>query len=73
MAAMLMSVAEKHAGGKIAFLLEGGYDLAALKKSVVAVLEKMKGAGGSEAPTSHGGEAVEPLIRRVRQLQEKYW
>ena len=40
MAAMLIALAEKHAGGKIAFLLEGGYDLAALKNSVVSVLER---------------------------------
>src|SRR3989338_7452615 len=43
MAAMLLDLAERYAGGKIAFLLEGGYDLKALKNSVIAMLRRMKG------------------------------
>jgi len=73
MAAMLIRLAEKHAGGKIAFLLEGGYDLAALKNSVARVLEKMAGKAESEAQSAKGGGAVEPVIRRVLQIQDKYW
>ncbi|MGH7770175.1 MAG: histone deacetylase family protein [Candidatus Binatia bacterium] len=73
MAAMLMRLAEKHAGGKIAFLLEGGYDLAALKNSVAAVLEKMAGNAESKAQGAKGGEAIEPLVRRILSIQEKYW
>jgi acetoin utilization deacetylase AcuC-like enzyme len=70
---MLVALAEKYAGGKIAFLLEGGYDLAALKNSVAAVLEKMAGKAESEAQSAKGGEAVEPVIRKVRRVQERYW
>ena len=73
MAAILMALAEKHAGGKIAFLLEGGYDLAALKNSVVAVLGKMAGRAESIAHSAKGGEAIEPVIRKVRSVQERYW
>jgi acetoin utilization deacetylase AcuC-like enzyme len=72
MAARLIELAEKHAGGRIAFLLEGGYDLAALKSSVLAVLLQMRGRGPAPAATQ-GGEAIEPVIRRVLQAQEKYW
>lgn len=73
MATMLLDLAAKHAGGKIAFLLEGGYDLTALKNSVLTVLQRMKGdsEGGPLAGT--GGELVEPLIRKVLNFQEKYW
>ena len=73
MAAMLIALAEKHAGGKIAFLLEGGYDLTALKKSVAAVLEQMKRGEAGELPDGKGRERIEPLIRRVLRIQEKYW
>lgn len=73
MASLLLDLATKHASGKIAFLLEGGYDLGALRNSVAAVLEKMKGEGRSE-PVSHGGgERVEPLIQEVLKIQEKFW
>jgi acetoin utilization deacetylase AcuC-like enzyme len=73
MAAMLTALAERHAGGKIAFLLEGGYDLAALKNSVAAVLQEMSGNAQSKAHGARGGEEIEGLIRRVRGIQEKYW
>ncbi len=73
MASMLLDLAEKHAGGKIAFLLEGGYDLPALKNSVVAVLQRMKGEGRGDLPVEKGGEAILPLTRKVLEVQEKYW
>lgn len=73
MASMLMDLAEKHAGGKIAFLLEGGYDLLALKNSVLAVLQTIKGEPTADNSGAVGGKAIEPLIRRVRRIQEPYW
>jgi acetoin utilization deacetylase AcuC-like enzyme len=73
MAAMLVALAEKYAGGKIAFLLEGGYDLLALKNSVAAVLENIKSGKTPDIPDDVGGEAVEPLVRKIRSIQDKYW
>lgn len=73
MASMLMKLAERHAGGKIAFLLEGGYDLVALKSSVATVLERMEGRAGDEIPVKVDAGRVAPLIRRVLGVQEKYW
>ena len=73
MATMLLDLAAKHAGGKIAFLLEGGYDLTALKNSVVAVLQRMKGGIEGGMPANAGGEMIQPLIRKVLNFQEKYW
>ncbi len=73
MAAMLIAAAEKHAGGKIAFLLEGGYDLPALKNSVAAVLESIQSGRKSDMPQSAEGGAVEPLVRNILKIQEKYW
>lgn len=73
MASMLMKLAERHTGGKIAFLLEGGYDLVALKSSVATVLERMEGRAGDEIPVKVDAGRVAPLIRRVLGVQEKYW
>ena len=71
MARELLKVAEK-SGARIAFLLEGGYDLAALKNSVAAVLDvlqkrEMPPDGGPGGPSR-----IAPLIRAILQVHEKY-
>ena len=73
MAAVLLDLAERYAGGKIAFLLEGGYDLKALKNSVIAVLRRMKGERLDDPSIGIGGEMIQPLIHKVLNFQEKYW
>lgn len=73
MASLLLDLAEKHAGGKIVFLLEGGYDLLALKNSVAAVLKEMKREIGHPMPSGRGGEVIQPLIHKILTFQEKYW
>jgi acetoin utilization deacetylase AcuC-like enzyme len=72
MAARLIGLAEKHAAGKIAFLLEGGYDLNSLKSSVLAVLQEMAVKSRGE-PAAGSAERIEPVIRRVLKIQERYW
>ena len=71
MAAILLRLAERHADGKIAFLLEGGYDLAALHKSVAAVLNALQQRTLNDSPSAKS-EKIQPLIRRIRQIHEKY-
>jgi len=44
-AAAVRTLAERHAGGRLALVLEGGYDPGALGRSVVAVAEALVGAG----------------------------
>jgi len=73
MAEMLLQTAERYAGGNIAFLLEGGYDLAALRGSVATVLETIrKGAPKDDARQSRTGAHLQPLVHRIRQIHEKY-
>lgn len=43
MSRILLDIAEKHCGGKILFVLEGGYDLKGLTSSVESVIGEMKG------------------------------
>jgi acetoin utilization deacetylase AcuC-like enzyme len=73
MAERLCELAECYSGSRIAFLLEGGYDLAALKDSVSAVLAAMQDrpAPASE-PLAKSPSVLDPLLRRIRQVHEKY-
>ncbi|HVO92632.1 MAG TPA: histone deacetylase [Terriglobales bacterium] len=73
MTRQLLALAERFSDARIAFLLEGGYDLAALRNSVAAVLAAMRmGAEGESTMLDLSGSRIEPLIRRVRQVHEKY-
>jgi acetoin utilization deacetylase AcuC-like enzyme len=73
MARLLLALANRFADGRIAFLLEGGYDLAGLRDSVAAVLAAMQ----TQAPPPAGHlplaeSRIEPVIRRILQVHEKY-
>jgi acetoin utilization deacetylase AcuC-like enzyme len=70
MAAQMLELARKHAGGRIAFLLEGGYNLRALRESVGAVLGQMQRITASE--DSAGGDRIQPLVREVVAVQQRY-
>jgi acetoin utilization deacetylase AcuC-like enzyme len=72
MAQWLVELANQYAGGKIALLLEGGYDLLALRKSVAAVLESLQQKTRQSDGLKPGGERIQPLIRRILQLHERY-
>jgi acetoin utilization deacetylase AcuC-like enzyme len=72
MTRLLIELADQYAGGKIAFLLEGGYDLSALRKSVAAVLEAMQQNPRVIETAKPGGDKIEPLVRRILQVREKY-
>jgi acetoin utilization deacetylase AcuC-like enzyme len=73
MAGLLLALANRFAGGRIAFLLEGGYDLAGLRDSVAAVLAAMQ----TQVPPPAGHlplaeSRIEPVIRRILRVHEKY-
>jgi len=73
MARILLKLADQFAAARIAFLLEGGYDLAALRNSVAAVLSAMcDRADVADVLNKAAGESLQPLISRIRQVHEKY-
>ena len=73
MARAMLQMANVYCAGKIAFLLEGGYDLSALKSSVAGVLEMLQQSGGEKFPSSHiGGEKIDPLIRAVLRTHDQF-
>ncbi|MCC6766566.1 MAG: histone deacetylase [Deltaproteobacteria bacterium] len=71
MTRVLMRVAERHASGRIAAILEGGYDLDALRAAVPAVLDELAGAELGEAlpaPTPRGR-----VLAEARAAQKPFW
>ncbi|MGH7817804.1 MAG: histone deacetylase family protein [Candidatus Binatia bacterium] len=73
MAQRLLAVAEKFSSTRAVFLLEGGYDLVGLKNSVAAVLDAMQRPDRQLSTTLNLSESrIEPLIRRIQQVHEKY-
>lgn len=72
MAQLLLEVADEYAGGRIAFLLEGGYDLAGLQHSVAAVLNAMQRTTRNHNPSIAVSDEIDPLIRRIQEVHEKY-
>jgi len=73
MARMLLGQARKFAGGRIALLLEGGYDLAGLRNSVAAVLTELQAPETTvEERLQLAESGIEPVIRRVLQVHERF-
>ena len=73
MARALVDQAAKLAGGRIALLLEGGYDLTALRDSVASVLAELQAPQRSALGALRLADSgIEPILRRVLQVHEKY-
>ena len=71
LAAELMELAERSAAGRAVFVLEGGYDMKALRESIVSVLQVMTG----ERQALPGGweGAADGLMRELREAHGVYW
>jgi acetoin utilization deacetylase AcuC-like enzyme len=73
MARALVERAAPFSDGRIALVLEGGYDLAALRNSVAAVLAEMRAPQKNPLdPLPLSDSGIEPIVRRVLQVHEKY-
>jgi acetoin utilization deacetylase AcuC-like enzyme len=69
MARELARVAQASAGGRMALVLEGGYDLVALEAGVAAAVEAMLGGRASELARSPDDEGVE----RAAEFAKRTW
>jgi len=65
----LLDVAHEVCAGRLAAVLEGGYDLGALRSSAEAMLTGLAAAPGAPDPTGGRSHALEPLRRILR----PYW
>lgn len=72
MARALLEVARDCAGGRCAAVLEGGYDLTAIRQSVAAVLDELQGDRVDLADFGPA-ERAEPILARVLSAQRRIW
>ncbi len=71
MARILLRIARDHAQGRCAAILEGGYDLTALKNSVGRVLDEMDGERLSrDIPEGEGSLHVLP---KIKEIHKRLW
>lgn len=72
MARALVSLADEWTGSRIAFLLEGGYDLTALSGSVAAVLKEIRTCAEGDLLQAAAGDRIQPLLHAISSIHEKY-
>jgi acetoin utilization deacetylase AcuC-like enzyme len=78
MTQILMEIAETTAQGKLAFTLEGGYNITAQRRSVKAVLEELSQAfplGKQDLLEKEKKDypQIESFILQVKEIQKRYW
>jgi len=71
LARMMLGVADESAQGRCAAILEGGYDLQAIRSSAAAVLDEMRGSQQPLPPQEPSRAA--PLVDQLIKLQRNFW
>ncbi len=72
MTRLLLQIADDCSGGRCAAILEGGYDLLAIRDSAAAVIDELRG----ERPPldlPRAAPAAAALLRQVRAAQSDFW
>jgi acetoin utilization deacetylase AcuC-like enzyme len=72
MAQSLTDVAARVAGGRCVAVLEGGYDLHAMRDSARAVLDVLCGDPAPPLPP-HAPSCARPILDAVRRVQGEFW
>ncbi len=69
---VLLEIAREHSNGRCAAILEGGYDLLAIRNSAQHVLGELHGRAPTPpaVPEQSRGTA---LIERIKRVQQRYW
>ncbi len=64
----LVELARRHTGGRLFFVMEGGYDLPALANGMVNVVRALRGDGPDESlgPAPYPEPSIAELIQRLR-------
>ncbi len=70
--AMVRDIADRHANGRLALFLEGGYDAAALASSVRACIEVLAGSSPQQ-PGSRPDPRSDEIINLIRAVHASAW
>lgn len=73
MARSLLEVAARWSQGRCVAVLEGGYDLTAIRDSSAAVLAQLMGSGIEIPPAAGPPSRATPVIEAVRRKYRDYW
>ncbi|SNQ59654.1 histone deacetylase family protein [Candidatus Methanoperedens nitratireducens] len=73
LASIVRTMAKETCGGKVAAVLEGGYDLDLLARSVVAVLGVFMGKEPGKREAAEPGAKVRERLEQIKKVQSKYW
>ena len=74
MALRCVRLAQELCDGKLAFVLEGGYDRTATAHAVEAVLRTVLDESAPDVPAGAGGtEKAAAAVARAREVQSAYW
>ena len=73
MAQELAKLAAKSARGRMALVLEGGYDLEAISRSAAACLRTLLGDAGPESPFAEPGRLGRAVLDAVKSVQREFW
>ena len=74
MTALLLQVADRHCGGRVVAVTEGGYDLAALDECLTATLHVMADPTSSRGtPIAGSAERADSALKAVRDAQASFW
>lgn len=74
LAGLVCAIAEQCCAGHAVFVLEGGYDLGAMRTSVRAVLQTMHAGDNASRPAALPQDsAIAPLIAPVLEMHKPFW
>jgi acetoin utilization deacetylase AcuC-like enzyme len=73
MALQCVRLAHETARGRIAAVLEGGYDLDGIVEGVDATLKALRGEHAAPRPATGAAERADQVLARVRAAQSRYW
>ena len=73
MTKLLNELADEHCGGKIIYILEGGYNLEGLLHSVYAVIQELLMQNNTDYLDYSNTTKVDQLINGIMEINSKYW
>jgi acetoin utilization deacetylase AcuC-like enzyme len=73
MTRFLREAAKKHCGGKIVYILEGGYNLDGLWLSTKEVIEELLGKKKTDYGDPSERTKADAIIESVKKVQSPYW
>ena len=70
---LVKEIADRHADGRLALILEGGYDLGALARSVRACVDVLGGRAPGPVEDGSPDARIVEVLQEVRDVHRRYW